>query len=226
EQIFQRRCTETGAPLHRLADNAAVNFDTGHIRFTDGCRIHPAMQVLGSIQLENAALAACVVRGIIPDAEIEAISEGLSATRMLGRMQLIPGVPPIVIDGAHTVDSIKRYLSAIRTVMPAGGTVIFGAVQGKNIPGMVEELTSVFSRAIVCRPGSFKPSNPEAIAAEFRRILPPESVTIVEDATAALEQAAEWTTDPGQGICIAGSFFLAGKILRAIQGIEATAEAV
>ncbi|AFG37484.1 bifunctional folylpolyglutamate synthase/dihydrofolate synthase [Spirochaeta africana] len=224
--VATRRAAELAAPLAHARDLARACPEHGEIEFADGSRIRPVLQMLGSVQLENAALAAAVIRSLHPEIPTSIIRKGLEAAVLPARMQLIAGVPPIVIDGAHTVDSVARNLPAAASVMPAGGTVIFGAVRGKNIAGMVRELCQVYQHAVVCRPGSFKPSDPEFIAAEFRRHLPADAVAVIEDPAAALTQAAAWCTQPDQGICVTGSFFLAGKILHAIAEGTVAARAV
>lgn len=224
-EVFRSRSHSLGAPMYRLDDLARINTAKSCIHLDAGI-ITPQLQMLGAVQLENAALAAIVVKQLQPGASLERLSTGLSSAHLLGRMQLIPGSPPVILDGAHTVHSIYRNMQSLKEVMPSGGVLVFGAVHGKNISGMAEVLTSMFRYVVICRPGTFKPSDSVQTAKIFRSYLPANSVIIEDDPYIALQIATSKVTDCGQGICITGSFFLVGKMLSAMMNSRENAQAM
>ncbi|GAB6090488.1 bifunctional folylpolyglutamate synthase/dihydrofolate synthase [Spirochaeta dissipatitropha] len=219
DEVFAAKAIETGSTLYRIRDEVRITesteINTADLCFKDGFTIHVRLQLLGSVQFENAALACLTLRTLFPDMKSTIYEKGLGSARIPGRMQLLDSSPPIIIDGGHTPSSIERNLSAVKAVMPEGGAVIFGAVEGKNIEAMAELLCRLFKTAIICRPGTFRPSDPEKTAEIFSRFLPPENIDIIEDGFEALQKARKIASGINQGVCVIGSFFLAGKILKA-----------
>ena len=117
--IIKALCTERNIRLLRAdEDFSAVRNSSGRLDYRG---IHATLKDLtpgvpGNYQTENASLALAAAE-TLADLGVSltpaAMESGLSATRWPGRMELIPGHPPLLLDGAHN---------------PAGATALAGAL--------------------------------------------------------------------------------------------------
>ncbi len=215
--VFDDRCAHFSSKAFHISDHVTIQTEkTKPIAvFHSGLQLNLESKMLGKMQTYNAALASLVVHTLHPEIESDILESGIRNTFLPGRLQAISQHPPIFIDCAHTADSVRNSIQSIQPAMPNGGTAIFGAVEGKNIQAMALEISKFFQKIIVCRPGTFKTSNPQAIADEFCTYLPRENVIIVEDAAQALHTAMANCTSNGTGVLACGSFYLAGLLLNA-----------
>jgi dihydrofolate synthase/folylpolyglutamate synthase len=169
--------------------------------------------MLGDFQAENAALAYLTLRKTRPEIGTAHFREGFLGTTLPGRMELRPGTPPIVLDGAHTPLAMTRLLASFRSVFPGGAVLLFGSVSGKKPREMARIMAPAFSRIIVSTPGTFKESDPEEVAGIFREINP---ATVLEKNPArALRRALEESA--GMPILVTGSFYMVAEIRRLLE---------
>ena len=110
----------------------------------------------GSHQAQNAGLAYAICRGLhrsgmsIPR---KAIQVGFSSTKWPARIELVHNNPLVVIDGAHTIESIEAVLTTLSGQLHhTHGPVIFGALRDKPIRGMAQALHQYATEFIVIRP--------------------------------------------------------------------------
>lgn len=194
EQIREIRATVTAE-----GTNASV-------RWQSGDTTHLTLSLLGRAQVDNACLAALVCRRMLPDLPERVIVEGLASARLPGRMEVTPGRPTVVLDGAHTPDSVRTSLAAFQEAFGRSGTLVFGSVEGKKHREMAQILGPAFSRVIVTTPGTFKSSNPEGVADAFRPVS--DRVDLVLDPARAIQAARKGT----EAVLVTGSFYLAGAV--------------
>jgi dihydrofolate synthase / folylpolyglutamate synthase len=70
-----------------------------------------------------------------------------------GRFEIIRQQPLVVLDAAHNADSARRLAEALRTGFPdTAWTIVLGVVQGKDIPGIVRELSGLKARYVLTNP--------------------------------------------------------------------------
>ncbi|MFO8042773.1 MAG: hypothetical protein R6U25_06210, partial [Alkalispirochaeta sp.] len=195
-----------------LADRPAVALP----QWVGAPPIVPAM--LGSVHRTNIATALETYRylttaGYVPIASPAEIAAALAATRLPGRGEVIGDV---ILDGAHTVESAAALAATIRDMLPAGVRVpvILGVVAGKNVEGIVQELSVVTSIFIVSRPGRFKPGDPLETA---RRVAEAgyESV-LEEDPERALAEARRRRGGAPYPILVSGSFYMVAEVRRLV----------
>ncbi len=212
-EVVRRRAEERAAPLSFLAPrlktltrSAHISGDLLKIELQDPeLRIRTRLQMRGRVQAQNAALAALAVTELMPELSTACIEAGLASARLPARGELFLTAPPVMLDGAHTPDSANSVYETFGEVFPGRATLIFGAVEGKDIRGMLERLPEQFGRVIISRPGRFRPSNPEGIRALCLSL--GRDAELIEEPHAALAAARE----SGLPILILGSFFLAGE---------------
>jgi len=179
------------------------------------------------VQAENCALALLVLKtlGLYRKGETERAMEG---AKLPGRMEIIAFRPAVVIDGAHTVESLRHLLNSFSQLYGSeGNTVIYGVLEDKDHLHMTRLLLPLFDRIIVSRPGTFKKSDPEALflllQQEIAQMRNPPRVYLEKDADKALELALE-TTGTSHAILCTGSFYMGGEISRAHKRLRSLKE--
>jgi dihydrofolate synthase/folylpolyglutamate synthase len=225
-EVFRREAARLNAPL-RAFDEDIEDFETRlsrdstemFLELSDGTRIEARLPMLGKAQGLNAAVAAWTVHGLAisglwepaPGLDLgDVIRRGLEATRLDGRMQVLSTKPWVVADGAHTAESAKLLAQSWEELFGVGGTLVFGAFQGKAIDPMAAALAPLFSRIIVTRPGTFRPSDPEELRQAFLAAPGgPGRVDIAPDPKTALA----WAVADGSPVLATGSFYLVGELL-------------
>jgi dihydrofolate synthase/folylpolyglutamate synthase len=133
-----------GAPL--LLEGRDFSLDgLGRYRGPDLSLDGLALGLHGEHQHHNAAVAiACAhlleAQGLNVGAE--AIRTGLQRTRWPGRLEQIPGHPPLLLDGAHNEDGIAALVAALNAPPYAGREVhlVFGVVSDKRVEPMLRTL--------------------------------------------------------------------------------------
>lgn len=169
-----------------------------------------SLHLLGQHQIENAAQAVALAKCFEEKTRLKiseaAIKQGIKDARWPGRLEMAPGRPPMILDGAHTRDSMRRMLEGLKRHFHFSRLVtVFGVLEDKDLPGIFEELlpdTSILIATEAGHPRSV-PAEKIAEAAESsgKKVLvkknPQEALVL------ALEQAAE-----DDVILVTGSLYL------------------
>ena len=234
ETAARRRCRllELGRDFHaRHAEGPADDgspIRPGAVEFeAAGSPDSPAMAgrfalgMPGRHQAANAALAIAAVRLLARrgyPVEEAAIRRGLEKVRLPARVEVVDGRPPIVIDAAHNVASMRSLVETVRPAVAARrhGVLLFAASADKQIAEMLAEAAGIFERLVVTR----YRTNPRA--ASIEKLLAAAARAGFRDVVVgrtpydALETAKRLAGGSGI-ICVAGSFFLAAELLAATQ---------
>lgn len=120
----------------------------------------------------------------------------------------------VIVDAAHTVRSVTSSRDAFLERGPVSPGLVFAAVEGKDIEGMLSALLPSFETVVISSAGSFKKNDPEAVYRLCRKMFPEKRVYLEKDPDKALDLALSSSGD----ILVTGSFYLApemGKIRRA-----------
>ncbi|MFW6223919.1 MAG: bifunctional folylpolyglutamate synthase/dihydrofolate synthase [Spirochaetota bacterium] len=228
--VVRRRLAETGAEAAFLTEETTtLQLDTAgvppllQVAFRDGVSLKARLSMLGGAQADNAALAALCVHRLFPEVAPATLERGIQAAWLPGRGELIRTADdvPVVLDGAHTPHSVARLRDTFGELFGTRGILIFGSVAGKDHETMARILADGFDRVIIARPGSFKDSSPEAVAAAFESA--GAAVTLIPDARAAV--AAARAGGEGRPILVTGSFYLVGEVRRHIRASMDAGEA-
>lgn len=126
QSVLKQEAERIGAPLQFLGQE--IQFSS---RFQSGHAIGPHTRITvhhdnsifdevvvplpGVHQACNAALALAVASILQQNnfiIDMEQVILGLNNTRIAGRMEYLPGQPPILLDGAHNASSIKALVQA------------------------------------------------------------------------------------------------------------------
>ena len=175
--------------------------------------------LLGDFQLENAATAVAVLE--IAASQGFAISpshiaQGLAKVKWPGRFQIVRQQSTVVIDGAHNVESMRRLVNNLKAYFPNRPIVlVLGTSCDKDIPGMIDELSSLSSEVIVTQAHHSRAASPQILAAEFTKHgVTPQTAETVPD---ALSRALCLVGRAGV-ICVTGSLFVAAEALDYFSG--------
>jgi len=244
-EVIARTAADVGAPLFVAAEREtrrqgdketikAVDLLVSQspgllVSFDPSERYHgPTETALkGIFQRENARLAtgaALLLRDAGLPIDDAAIATGLATAQWPGRMELFPGLPPIVLDGAHNGDSARKLRESLAEAFP-GRPVVFvlGVTQGHSAEHILAELVP-YAHALVLT----RARHPRAItdldklAALARPLLarPGGSAPLALAPTPhdALARARELAGDSAL-ICVTGSLFVVAAAREAL-GIE------
>jgi dihydrofolate synthase / folylpolyglutamate synthase len=220
-QVFRDTAARLGAPLFVLDEVAKLSGfrinDRGTIftvEYTDKALFPEALMVhtpmIGRVQARNAALAALVTRSL--GVSVEHILQGLSEARLRARFEIMPGNPVVVLDGAHTPDSVRACASDFSAIFPDGGLLLFGCAKDKQPGPLARELAGVFTQAIITKPGNFKESDVQGIARGFRQ--EGVQVTVMEDTETGILAALEAAESAGLPLLVCGSFYLCAEMAK------------
>jgi dihydrofolate synthase / folylpolyglutamate synthase len=174
---------------------------------------HLAVPLIGEHQAINCGLALAVVdrlksRGIaINDSRA---MEGLSKVTIPGRMEMVSQTPRVIVDGAHNAASLDAAMKAIGQHIPYDSmVVIFGCCGDKDVPGMLERITSGADKVIFTRIDSVRSADPHELAVQYVELYG-KMAQVAENLEEALSIANRAVTKEDL-ICITGSFYLVGE---------------
>ena len=185
----------------------------GRLREYEDLRI----ALMGRHQVTNAVTAVAVAELLEEKGTAvgeSAIREGLASARWPGRLQVVPGHPRILVDGAHNPAGIAALRAFLEEERPAGRlTIIFGVLKDKAWDQMLRTLAPLASTIILTRPESNRGAEPRLLAAvasgDYARVIVAE--TMPEALAIARDLAASEDT-----ILATGSLYTAAAALRAL----------
>jgi len=137
-------------------------------------------------------------------------ARGLSRARWPGRLQWIPGTPPLLLDGAHNPAAALALAGYLRTLgRPL--VLLFGAMRDKRIAAMAAALFPLARRVVLTSVDVARAARPEEIAR--RAGIAARGALLEPDPARALGRARRLTPRGGV-LVVAGSLYLVGEVLR------------
>jgi dihydrofolate synthase/folylpolyglutamate synthase len=212
---------DRGAPLVRAHDGAAVARAEAHaIRLRTPVHDYGTVPFAldGEHQLGNALVAVRMLEAAdaaglaCPPA---AVARGLADVRWPGRLDWrhLPDGRAVLLDAAHNPEGAAA-LGAYLTAAGAKHPLVFAAMRDKDVRGILAPLARAVSAIVVTRATNPRAAAPEELARAAESAAPGVPVTIAPNPVDAL--GAAWRLDPT--IVVAGSLFLLGDVLPAIEG--------
>lgn len=173
------------------------------------------LALLGLFQPGNALLAAAAARALdVPEA---AVRQGLARVRWPGRFDVRPLGEGgwLVLDGAHNPAGARALATSLDAWFPgAPSTLVLGISADKDAGAMLAALAPRAQRLVLTASSSARSASPAAL----RRLLPAPAPSI--EVAASPAEALEIATRPPRTpvVCVAGSLFLVGDVLRRLEG--------
>ncbi|MFT3786199.1 MAG: folylpolyglutamate synthase/dihydrofolate synthase family protein [Tepidisphaeraceae bacterium] len=236
EAVFKRVAGEVGAPIDLCGSTIEFSYRFEASRMggrqyrvcltTSNSKFeHITVPLYGEHQAINCGLAMAIIdrlksRGL-PIDDTKAM-DGLTKTRVLGRMEMINQTPRIMIDAAHNAASVDAFMRAVGQHVPYDSmVVIFGCCGDKDVDGMLGRITSGADKVIFCPVNSIRTANPHELAMRYTENYG-KMAQVAPSLKEALEIAVRAVTKEDL-ICITGSFYLIGEAKKMIQGANALA---
>jgi dihydrofolate synthase/folylpolyglutamate synthase len=220
-QVFRETAARLQAHLFELDEEAVlrkIQIGAGGTAFTveyaDKALFPGVLELrtpmIGLVQARNAALAALVTRHL--GVSLEHIQQGLATSRLRARFEIVQGDPVVVLDGAHTPDSVGACTADFSTLFPSGGLLLFGCAKDKQPRPLAKELAAGFSRVLITKPGTFKESDVKAIAQGF--LEEGFQVTVIEDTQMGIQAALAEAAATDLPLLVCGSFYLCAEMAK------------
>jgi dihydrofolate synthase/folylpolyglutamate synthase len=184
-------------------------------------RIELTIPLLGSHQIENAALAYTALKTSGVPISDQAIQKGFSEVKWRARFEVVLRDPPVIFDSAHNQDSFVKLRNTLEEHFPGGMvTLIFGASEDKNIPGMFAEMKPKIKRLIVTRADHPRALEPEKIIELAHQAGLEAKSEVVIPVESALRHALEISEKDGSIVLSAGSMFVTAEVMKAWNKLE------
>ncbi len=212
--VIKRRCEENN--VRAAIGECDIRIDEVaedgrfHVSFKTPTAVYDRLRLglAGEHQLDNAAVAIQLAEALAVDHT--AITEGIEATRHAGRLELVPGAPPILLDGAHNVAAMKSLAAHLRRFGRRPLTVVFGAMRDKRADDMIGILREISDNLIFTRAENIRSTEPEVLL--NRNAATPLSTMRVASTSGDALREAIGSTPPHGLIVVTGSLYLVGEI--------------
>ncbi|MEM9373185.1 MAG: folylpolyglutamate synthase/dihydrofolate synthase family protein [Planctomycetota bacterium] len=225
-EVFRAQAGSVGAELKVLGEDVVYSrrFEASHDRGPhpkvcvgeEGVGFeHLSVPLLGEHQAENCGLALavlCELREKGFELSERSVAAGLEQTPRRGRLEQIHDRPRVVVDGAHTPESVRESLRAVGAHMRYDSmVVVFGCARDKDIGGMLSELVRGADKVIFTRSSQNpRAAEPEALAASFAET-PDAPMALSFGTLKEAINAAARSAGKQDLILVIGSFYLAGE---------------
>jgi dihydrofolate synthase/folylpolyglutamate synthase len=144
--------------------------------------------------------------------DLRRVPAAVARTRWPGRLERVPGDPPLVLDGAHNPAGARALAAHLRGGPPF--VLVFGAMADKDVAGLARELFPLATEIVLTRPRVSRAASPDEIA---RRASPlADGAHRVPSVARALGLARRLARahGPRTSVVVAGSLYLVGAVLQ------------
>ena len=221
--VVRTHCREVGSQVlargfaSRLRPDRRGRFSFHWDRGSRPRRLRLALA--GRHQVDNAVLALSAAdflahRGF--PISSGARRQGLLRVQWPGRLQLIPGHPPVLLDGAHNpagMESLVRHLRRFHRGRPL--VAVFGVTRRRAARGLLELLKPSLSAAVLTRVPGPRGLDPRELLAESGNL----PAAVEADPRRALLRACA-LAPKGAMVLVSGSLYLVGEVLAACGGVR------
>jgi dihydrofolate synthase / folylpolyglutamate synthase len=202
-------CRERRLSGWRVGREITVATGPGGVTVTCPGGVYDALPLglRGGFQRDNlaAALGACErFRGGALDPA--AVRAAVASVRVPGRLEVFPGTPPVVLDGAHNPDGMEALVAALPEVRGDRPLVAVVSLLADKDAGRMLGMLTPHCSAVVATRSAHRRARPAADVAKAARAHGARTVE-VEDPVEALEGARR-LAGPGGVVLVCGSLYL------------------
>ena len=219
--VFVKKCKNVETEyifLDSLIKNIDYSFENSQMNFVFSSdlfsrEIKTSLKLLGKVQAENACFASCAVKLINPNISEKNIEEGLSKAFISGRYELLEynGIP-VVLDGAHTPNSIKNTVETTKKMFPDYNvTLLFGCASDKDIKDIIPVFDGFVSEVVITKPNFSRAIELEKLQALFNQLN--LVCKVCEDSTEAIDLILHSPKTDKNLILVTGSFYLVSDVV-------------
>ena len=162
------------------------------------------MPLTGLHQVENAVGAIEAARCLAGVTQ-ENILNGIRKTVMHGRMEILPGPPPVLLDGGHNPECGAALARVLRDFAPENVTAVIGMMEDKDTAHYLKAVTPYVKTIWFTKPKNPRAAAPEDLKAQIGDF--PGEIFLEPNVPAAFENAKRATPNDGL-VLVCGSFYL------------------
>lgn len=222
-RVLEERCRQVGASWidvrqqARLADEGddGITIETPRARYAK-----LRLALAGRHQIDNARVAIVAFEAFADALNLavdpQAVAQGLATCRWPGRLQWIPGTPPLLLDGAHNPAGVAALVNFLQARGGPPPVMLFGAMRDKALDEMLRHLLPCVETVVVTQPAVERAADPQELARQIEALGRPTEV--LSDVGAALARARE-RVGQGQFVLVTGSLYLIGDVLARVGGV-------
>lgn len=207
-------CARRGLAPLRFDGGLSVDLAGGSVTVRTPHAEYPGivLALAGAHQRDNLAVAVAGAEMVIGGPlDAAALAPAVGAVRLPGRLEWVPGTPPVLLDGAHNPAGIAALAGSLPEVV--GGrrprVAVMSMLGDKDISTMLAELAPHLD-GLVATGSHHVRALPAAVIAEAARAYGLEA-RVEERPEASLAAAREWAGRDGV-VIVAGSLYLLGDI--------------
>jgi dihydrofolate synthase/folylpolyglutamate synthase len=171
--------------------------------------------LLGRHQATNLAVALGLVDRVIESGlrvDVSRLAAGLERTVWPGRLEVRGRRPWFVLDGAHTVESLRAVLTTLpETFNYRRLIVVVGCMADKDLPGMMGQLANCASEVVLTRSDHPHSATPADLA-EHLSLAGPMIPRHVQPSAADAVALALRLAGPEDLVLVTGSLYLVGLV--------------
>jgi dihydrofolate synthase / folylpolyglutamate synthase len=176
----------------------------------------------GRYQSRNAAVALAAAETLEAVGMVispSAFNEGIASAYWPGRMELVPGTPPLLLDGAHNPAGASALAEALQEYSYSRLLLVTGVCDDKDIGGIYEPLVPLVDGIYTVTPAIERALKDEDLSHFFHRrgIVSQSCGSVVAGICKARSEAAE-----GDLILVCGSLFVVGEVKAWLEQVNYT----
>lgn len=234
DAVLKEHAEKIGAPLRivdkdiefssRFCNSPELGPHTRVCLITDTSQfMHLPVPLAGEHQAFNCALALAAIdtlKGTGFEFDEVALNNGLAATKVPGRMELVWSQPRILVDGAHNAAALGTLMRCVGAHVPYDSMVcIFGCCEDKDVRKMLEKLSLGGDKIIFTRAkGNPRAADPGELMRQFTDIS--GKMTQLARSLPEAIQLASRAVGRDDLICVTGSFYLVGETKKYLQELN------
>lgn len=188
--------------------------------------VKTTLQLLGKFQAENAALAAIAVKTVLPTISEEVIERGLAKAKLPARFEIVQNpkgfenIPFLVMDGAHTVNSVTFTMETMNQVFApfSHRILLFACAADKDAKDIAPLFKNQFDEIFLTKPGDVKQSDLGKLGEAFEQA--GLSYDLYEDFKIQIQKAIKKAREEEALLLVTGSFYLVAEVKKILADVN------
>ncbi len=201
-----------GHEIHVTVTDAGTDVSTPNATYR-----HLPLPLRGDFQRDNLAVAVaaaeCRLGSVL---ELQPLRDAIALVTMPGRLEVIPGSPLLVLDGAHNPAGVQAMTGSLGPIVAGRRTIAVMSILGdKDARAMVAPIAAHCDTMIATRSAHPRAANPEALAHLAQ--LAGMRAEVVEKPPHAIARARE-LAGPDGAVVVCGSLYLLADLRAELVG--------
>ncbi len=222
-RVIEEQCRAANSTLNALGTDFSIEWNPdGTLTYSgmNGLLTHITPGIAGRYQSTNAALALAASEALETGGltiSSSARREGIATTYWPGRMELVPGTPPLLLDGAHNPAGAAALAEALPHYSYSRLLLVTGVCDDKDIARIYAPLMPHVAEIYTVTPSVERALSDTDLSDFFRKtgMVSQPCGSVVAGIGKARSQAGA-----GDLILICGSLFLVGEVKAWLENVD------